>query len=103
MALQRLGAVACNPVLRTSEPSAEQKLPPVVPDELEELAEALTLLGNYIQTGGNLRGSRRQRLEELLGAIPVIRVAKTWKSGLKELRGELAELEARQMTAASRK
>jgi hypothetical protein len=79
-------------------PSAERALPPRVPEQLAELDEALMLLGNYVQAvqaGGKLKESLRLRLQVLIGGVPELAVAKAWKSGLKELRGEVAELEQR--------
>lgn len=73
-------------------------LPPRVPDELSEVEEALTLLGNLIQClqgGGRLRESVRLRLQELVGAVPEVVAARAWKTGLKELRVELAALESK--------
>lgn len=81
-----------------SAPAAERALPPRVPEQLVELDEALTLVGNYIQAvqaGGKLKESLRLRLQVLIGGVPELAVAKAWKSGLKELRGEVAELEKR--------
>jgi hypothetical protein len=69
-----------------------------VPETLPEVDEALMLLGNFIQclqAGGKFRESVRQRVQELVGGVPALATAKAWKTGLKELRAELAELEAR--------
>jgi hypothetical protein len=76
----------------------ERALPPRVPEDLAGLDEALKLLGNHIQslqTGGRLRESLRLRLQELIGSVPEVVAARAWKSALKELRGELSELEGR--------
>ncbi len=80
------------------QPVSERQLPPRVPEELAELDEALKLLGNHIQslqTGGTLRESLRLRLHALIGGVPLLPDARAWKSGLKELRGDLAALEKR--------
>jgi hypothetical protein len=74
----------------------EHLLPPRVPEELDELQEAATLLGAYIQAinaKGRMRESRLLRLRELIGVVPTPEDAGPWKAGLKELRQELAELE----------
>lgn len=76
----------------------ERPLPPRVPETLAEVDEALMLLGNFIQcsqSGGKFRETVRLKLRELVGGVPELATAKAWKTGLKELRGELAELEAR--------
>jgi len=54
----------------------------------------MMLLGSYVQIGGKLRQSRSDRLRELVGTPPSIEQAKAWKSGLKELRTDLAALDA---------
>lgn len=71
-------------------------LPPRVPEELPLLEEAMMLLGAYVQVAGKLRQSRLERLREVVGTLPSVEQAKAWKSGLKELRADLAALEARQ-------
>ena len=73
----------------------ERPLPPRVPDEVAEIESVMALLGAYIQVGGKLRKSKLEQLKEALGALPGIEDAKRWKSGLKELRADLAELERR--------
>lgn len=84
----------------------ERCLPPCVPESLPELDEALRLLGNHIQSlqaGGRFRESLRARLLELIGGVPELARARRWKSGLKELRGEVADLETRYHLAAASK
>jgi hypothetical protein len=76
----------------------ERELPPQVPDDLAAIDEALTLLGNLVQclqSAGRFRESVRLRLLELVGGVPDLATAKAWKTGLKELRAELAALEQR--------
>lgn len=75
--------------------AAERHLPPKVPEDIATLEEATTLLGAFLQADGKLRESRRERLASLIGKLPSLEVARAWKSGLKELRSELAALEAR--------
>lgn len=97
--LRRRAAFAAGPVVTGGAAAkAERPLPPLVPEELSEVDEALKLLGNHIQAlqaGTKLRESVRMRLQELIGVVPALAEAKSWKSGLKELRGELAQLEKR--------
>jgi hypothetical protein len=96
---RRPGVVARRPTPKTTVPAASERLlPPKVPDTLPEVDEAMMLLGNYVQSvqaGGKFRESLRARLQALIGAVPSLPDAKAWKSGLKELRGELAALERR--------
>jgi hypothetical protein len=66
-----------------------------VPENLADLDDAMMLLGAYIQVNGKLRQSRLDRLREVLGGLPSVEAGKAWKSGLRELRSELAALEAR--------
>lgn len=66
-------------------------VPPRVPEACAELDEATMLLGSLVK--GPLKESRRQRVASLLGQLPRSPdEAAAWKSALKALRRELAEL-----------
>lgn len=92
------------PVIRRSPlaKKVERQLPPRVPETLAELDEASALLGAYLQVvatpnapNSKMKASRLARLKELVGELPSVELGKEWKSGIKELRSELAECEAR--------
>ena len=62
-----------------------QQLPPRSPEKLEDLYEAVQLLGGYINANGKLNAKPQQRLIDLVGCLPRLQDAKAWKSGLKAL------------------
>jgi hypothetical protein len=70
------------------------ELPPRLPETLQELDQARTLLGECANKGLNAKAA--QRLEALVGELPSAAVALIWKRALKtyreELQGELGDL-----------
>ena len=62
-----------------------QRIPPTVPDDPQQLDQAIMLLGE--RTKGNLRQKNQDRLAQLLGKAPKDpEQAAVWKSVLKQVR-----------------
>jgi hypothetical protein len=68
-------------------------LPPIIPDNLEDIDEAVKYLG-HIMAGHKFRPSVKLRLVELIGSCPSGQTAGVWKTSLKGLSREMRELDA---------
>jgi len=60
-----------------------EKVPPVVPTELEELRRAIVLLGSRVKA--DLRHAKRAELVRLVGAYPDKATAAAWKQALQSI------------------
>ena len=80
-------------VLETAERS-RRDVPPRVPAELDELEEAMMLLGAYVNGQGIRKPTARDLLRALIGALPLdASEAAAWKTAIKKRRRVLLERE----------
>lgn len=63
-------------------------LPNKIPVGKEQVARAITLLGNRVKS--ELQTKARQELIELVGAYPSVEQAAIWKTSLKQLQKQQA-------------
>lgn len=65
------------------------ELPPRVPEDIEELEEAVCLLGAYCKANGRMKAVHLETIKLLVGALPRLQDAPSWKSALKKRRSVL--------------
>jgi hypothetical protein len=57
-----------------------------VPEDLQELEEAVRLLGAYSKANGRMKAVHLETIKLLVGALPRLEDAPSWKSALKKER-----------------
>lgn len=67
----------------------DPNMPPKLPSNLLAYDASVCLLGNFIRAEGLLQLKQKNKLVELLGAIPDLDQAKVWKTNLKQNRSKL--------------
>ncbi len=73
----------------------EQKLPPTIPGNKNQLKRTITLLGNRAKSE-KLNSSTKKELIELVGAYPDSKTAQEWKNFLKKLVKNLPDPEPKE-------
>ena len=71
-------------------PKRRERVPPEVPEQLDQLDRAIMLLGHHAK--GHLKPPQQAELGMLLGRCPEPELAAEWKIALKKLRKEEREL-----------